>query len=134
MLTTQRVFAFYWLPVLLLLSGVVVWLGDINWWDDPVISPSLASPIRMLHSLLGFGLLMLFGTVYWHSKVHWHHSSVSKKRTGIAIWGLLGVLMFSALALLYSEEDWHGVAVLAHGIAGGLLILFILGHRKIRKI
>jgi hypothetical protein len=131
MLSARRVRAFYWFPVILLMSGVVVWLGDINWWDEPILSPSLASPVRMLHSLFGFGLLLLFGTVYWHSKMHWHKQQPSKKITGIFLWLVLAILAVTALALLYAQEDFHRLAVILHAVAGAVLVLFLVLHHKV---
>lgn len=133
MLSARRVLAFYALPVVLLISGMIVWVGDINWWDDPLLSPSFASPVRMIHTLFGFGALMLFGTVYWHSKVHWKKGSSAKKWTGILLWGLLAIIMLSALILLYSDERLHTVGVLAHSLTGIFLLIMMWAHRIVAK-
>ena len=132
MLSTRRIRTFYILPMILFLSGIVVWLGDINWWDDPVLSPSLASPIRMTHTLFGFGMLTLFGTVYWHSKVHWRRANKLKKIAGISLWVIISALSVTAIFLLYGQESLHIATVIIHAIAGGLLALFLTVHQRAR--
>jgi len=49
-------------------------------------------------------------------------------------------VMISALLLLYAPEDWHTMAVLAHALAGGLLMMvgvvhvLLVNSRKKEKI
>lgn len=133
MLSPRRIRLLYWLPLWLLISGGIVWSGDINWWDDPLLSPSFASPVRMVHTVLGFGLLLAFGSVYWHSKVHWHKAQQGKKVTGMILWLMLAILAVTAITLLYAQEAFHSLAVILHAFSGIVLVLFVVIHASQKR-
>lgn len=125
MVSARRASVDYALVVGLLLSGVVVWLGDVNWWDEPWLPYVVAEPARVVHSLAGYGLGMLFATLYWHSKVRWADAGMRYRVSGMWLWGSLLALLLTGGWLLYGEQDSHVMAVVAH--AGGALMLLISG-------
>ncbi len=133
MLSRRRTSALHSLPWLLLITGVLTWLGDINWWDIPPLATSITTPARISHTLFGFGLLMLFGSVYWHSKMHWQKATQAKKLTGLLLWLVLVVLIIGALMLLYSTEAQHTLALWLHVGTGLLLMTLVITHLKIKN-
>lgn len=131
MLSQRRIRALNGLPWLLLLTGAVTWLGDINCWDIPPLTSTLTTPARIAHTLLGFGLLMLFGSVYWHSKAHWQRSSNSKRTTGLLLWTILAMMIMGGLMLLYSSEENHTLALWLHAGSSAMVMLMLMIHRRL---
>jgi cell division protein FtsW (lipid II flippase) len=115
------------------MTGLLTWLGDMNWWDVPPLETNITTPARITHTLLGFGLLMLFGSIYWHSKMHWQKATQAKKLTGLLLWLILVVLIIGALMLLYSTEAQHTLALWLHVGTGLLLMAVVTAHLKAKN-
>jgi hypothetical protein len=133
MLSQRRIRTLNWLPWLLIITGILIWLGDINWWDIPPLDSNITTPARITHTLFGFILLMLFGSVYWHSKMYWQKATTSKQLTGLLLWFILIILIIGALMLLYSTEEKHKIALWLHAGAGLLLMTLVIAHAKMKK-
>lgn len=133
MLSQRRRWALYGVLLVLLISGAIAWLGDPNWWDEPMLRTDVASFSRNIHSLLGFALLLLFGSVYWHSKQQWHRASFWQKVTGLTLWGLLLTLLVGTMGLLYWGEALYTFSLWSHAGSGMLMAMGLFAHVLLGK-